>query len=195
MKFSRVIKRRLKLLRPSPDRTATQFRNSPQGSFFDGSDHVELLKERQNRLFDRQMREMFLRKQAQQKGGTFHVDRHKDNVFDGDRASLWSGTGRLTPVGVSESQIVYHADAQRELEERARQEAQRQLQTRQTHSHALERRNRAPVVEGIFNRAVNEYQLQQERQPAQQEPVFQDVEDTEDELIPAEDEKLPKFQS
>ena len=31
-----------KLLRPFPDRTATQFRNSPQGSFFDGSDHVEL---------------------------------------------------------------------------------------------------------------------------------------------------------
>ena len=30
-----------KLLRPFPDRTATQFGNSPQGSFFDGSDHVE----------------------------------------------------------------------------------------------------------------------------------------------------------
>ena len=36
-----------KLLRPFPDRTAIQFRNSPQGSFFDGSDHVELLKEQQ----------------------------------------------------------------------------------------------------------------------------------------------------
>ena len=68
-----------KLLRPFPDRTATQFRNSPQGSFFDGSDHVELLKEQQNRVLDRQMREMILRRQAQQNGGTFHLNRHNDS--------------------------------------------------------------------------------------------------------------------
>ena len=36
------------MLRPFPDRTATQFRNSPQGSFFDGADHIELLKEQQD---------------------------------------------------------------------------------------------------------------------------------------------------
>ena len=63
-----------KLLRPFPDRIATQFRNSPQGSFFDGSDHVELLKEQQNKVLDRQMREMILRKQAQERRGTFHLN-------------------------------------------------------------------------------------------------------------------------
>ena len=68
------------LLRPFPGRTATQFRNSPQGSFFDGSDHVELLKEQQNRVLDRQMREMLLRSQVQQNGRTFHKFRHQDNT-------------------------------------------------------------------------------------------------------------------
>ena len=122
------------LLRPFPGRTATQFRNSPQGSFFDGSDHVELLKEQQNRVLDRQMREMLLRSQVQQNGRTFHKFRHQDNtphaLDDDDRASLWSG-GRLTPSGASESRIVYSADAQRELETRVRQEAQRQQQVGQ----------------------------------------------------------------
>ena len=50
------------MLRPFPDRTATQFRNSPQGSFFDGADHVELLKEQRSRVLDRQMRQMMLQK-------------------------------------------------------------------------------------------------------------------------------------
>ena len=68
-----------KLLRPLPDRTATQFRNSPQGSFFDGADSIELLKEQQNRVLDRQMREMILRRQAPQNGGIFHLDRHNDS--------------------------------------------------------------------------------------------------------------------
>ena len=52
-----------KLLRPFPDRTATQFRNSPQGSFFDGADSMELLKEQQGRVLDRQMRQMMLQRQ------------------------------------------------------------------------------------------------------------------------------------
>ena len=83
-----------KLLRPFPDRTATQFRNSPQGSFFDGSDHVELLTEQQNRVLDRQMREMILRKQAQENGGTFHLNRHNDS-FTSEQSV--SDSGMMTP--------------------------------------------------------------------------------------------------
>ena len=39
-----------------PDRTATFFKASPEGSFFDGLDHLEVLKEQQNRIQERQMR-------------------------------------------------------------------------------------------------------------------------------------------
>ena len=36
-----------KALQPLPNREATRFRNSPQGSLFDGADAMELLKEQQ----------------------------------------------------------------------------------------------------------------------------------------------------
>ena len=55
-------------LQPLPNREATRFRNSPQGSFFDGSGARELLKEQQNRILDRQMRENILRRQSQTNG-------------------------------------------------------------------------------------------------------------------------------
>ena len=90
-----------KLLRPFPDRTATQFRNSPQGSFFDGSDHVDLFKEQQNRVLDRQMREMILRKQAQETRDTFHLNRHNQNSF-GDEISV-ADCGMMTPASVSDA--------------------------------------------------------------------------------------------
>ena len=176
-----------KLLRPFPDRTATQFRNSPQGSFFDGSDHVELLKEQQNRVLDRQMREMILRRQAQQNGGTFHLNRHQDNgaFDDDDRASLWTG-GRLTPSGVSESEIIYHADAQRELEQRARGLAQRQQEVGQRHGEAVNRLNDA-LTRNMLRSGFNDL-----RGMPETEPLQDDV--SEEELIPAEDDQLTTYQ-
>ena len=41
-----------------PNRDATFFKKTPQGSFFDGTDHLEILKEEQNRILERQMREI-----------------------------------------------------------------------------------------------------------------------------------------
>ena len=60
-----------KALQPLPNREATRFRNSLQGSFFDGSDAVELRKGQQNGIVDRQMREK-LRRQSQTNGQTYH---------------------------------------------------------------------------------------------------------------------------
>ena len=61
-----------KALQPPPNREATRFRNSPQGSFVDGSDAMELLKEQQHGILDRQMRENILRRQSQTNGQTYH---------------------------------------------------------------------------------------------------------------------------
>ena len=44
-----------------PDRSATMFRNSQEGSYFDGADAMEQLKEEQGRLLLRQMSELLLR--------------------------------------------------------------------------------------------------------------------------------------
>ena len=168
------------LLRPFPDRTATQFRNSPQGSFFDGSDHVELLKEQQNRVLDRQMREMILRRQAQQNVGTFHVDRHNDNFSSGESVS---DSGMMTPSEASSSQIMYHADLQRGLEERARQETQRRQEVRQRHGEAVNRLNDT-LTRNMLRSGFNDMQGMPETEPLQT-----DVSD--EELIPADDTVRP----
>ena len=168
------------LLRPFPDRTATQFRNSPQGSFFDGSDHVELLKEQQNRVLDRQMREMILRRQAQQNGGTFHVDRHNDNFSSGESVS---DSGMMTPSEASSSQIMYHADLQRGLEERARQETQRRQEVRQRHGEAVNRLNDT-LTRNMLRSGFNDMQGMPETEPLQT-----DVSD--EELIPVDDTVRP----
>ena len=168
------------LLRPFPDRTATQFRNSPQGSFFDGSDHVELLKEQQNRVLDRQMREMILRRQAQQNGGTFHVDRHNDNFSSGESVS---DSGMMTPSEASSSQIMYHADLQRGLEERARQETQRRQEVRQRHGEAVNRLNDT-LTRNMLRSGFNDL-----RGMPEAEALQTDVSD--EELIPADDTVRP----
>ena len=56
-----------------PNRDATFFKASPQGSFFDGSDHLELLKDQQMRILERQMREILMRQQAHRNGHTYAV--------------------------------------------------------------------------------------------------------------------------
>ena len=60
---------------PLPNRDATFFRNSPEGSFFDGPNFLEQLKDEQERLLLRQMGEMLLRKNVRTAGKTFHTER------------------------------------------------------------------------------------------------------------------------
>ena len=63
---------------PLPDRDATFFKNTPQGSFFDGMDSMEILKEQQNRINNRQMRDLVLRQEANQNGGTYSLANHQN---------------------------------------------------------------------------------------------------------------------
>ena len=58
-----------------PDRNATFFKGSPEGSFFDGSDSLEVLKDEQERLLLKQMGELLLRQNSRRNGTTFHSQR------------------------------------------------------------------------------------------------------------------------
>ncbi|MCR9134294.1 MAG: hypothetical protein NXI08_17130 [bacterium] len=58
-----------------PNRDATFFKASPQGSFFDGSDHIDLLKDQEMRILDRQMREAMMKQEARRNGRTYAVHR------------------------------------------------------------------------------------------------------------------------
>ena len=58
-----------------PNRDATFFKGSPEGSFFDGSDSLEVLKDEQERLLLKQMGELLLRQNSRRNGTTFHTQR------------------------------------------------------------------------------------------------------------------------
>ena len=58
-----------------PDRSATMFRNSQEGSYFDGSNAMEQLKEEQGRLLLRQMSALLLRQNVRTAGRTYHTER------------------------------------------------------------------------------------------------------------------------
>ena len=62
-----------------PDRTATLYKASPEGSFFDGTDAMELLKEQQHRILQRQIQDLLLRQNVRNNGRTFHLERHRQS--------------------------------------------------------------------------------------------------------------------
>ena len=64
-----------KLTGALPNRDATFFRNSPEGSFFDGADAMEQLREEQGKLLLRQMNDILLRQNVRTAGRTYHTER------------------------------------------------------------------------------------------------------------------------
>ena len=95
-----------------------------------------------------------------------------------------SDSGMMTPSDVS-SQIIYHADAQRELEERGGL-AKRQQEVRQRHRQAVNRLN------DILTRNMLRSGFNDLRGMPETEPLQDDV--SEEELIPAEEEQLTTYQ-
>ena len=70
-----------KLGLPLPNRDATFFRNSPEGSFFDGIHQMEDLKDEQQRLLLRQMNDLIMRQNIRTAGRTYHTERARLNAF------------------------------------------------------------------------------------------------------------------
>ena len=116
-----------------PDRDATFFKNTPQGSFFDGMDNMEILKEQQNRINNRQMRDLVLRQQASQ-GGTYNLNRHQQttditNDFD-DAVS--QASDRRAEMNNHETSMMAR------IEDRERNLTQNTRQTREAHRATLQ---------------------------------------------------------
>ena len=123
-----------------PDRTATQFKASQEGSFFDGLDSLEVLKEQQNRIHERQMRELLMRQNTG--GGTYNAMRIQQQIREG---------GQQVDAEVGEDTNLSDAQMQTELERRAREYADRQDQSREAHrTGGFLSRTTSSVIEGIF---------------------------------------------
>ena len=121
-----------------PDRTATFYKASQEGSFFDGSDALEILKEQQNRIMEREMRDILMRRNARLSGRTFNVDR------------IQASSSETAPAEVQPDRETLSAGLQADLQRREAQLRDRQQQTGEAHRGLLSRAT-MPILEGLFS--------------------------------------------
>ena len=93
-----LIKENEALANPLPNRDATFFKASNEGSFFDGIDHLEVLKEEQQRILQRQLQELLLKQNTALYGLTYHLEKHKQKSSSDTSSSItpMEGEGRET---------------------------------------------------------------------------------------------------
>ena len=124
-----------------PDRTATFYKASPEGSFFDGTDALELLKEQQSRILQRQMQDLLLRQNVRANGGTFHLERARQST------SSSSDTSSSTELQQDRGNLSIGLQA--DLQRREAQLRDRQQQTGEAHRGLLSG-TATPIMDRIF---------------------------------------------
>ena len=123
-----------------PNRDATFFKASNEGSFFDGMDSLEVLKEQQQRILQRQLQDLLLRQTVRSNGGTFHLERHRQ-----------SASGTAPPAEVEPDRDMLSAQVQADLAQRQQQLQDRQQQTGQASQSFLQRTTSLPVIGGMLS--------------------------------------------
>ena len=123
-----------------PNRDATFFKASNEGSFFDGMDSLEVLKEQQQRILQRQVQDLLLRQTVRQNGGTFHLERHRQ-----------SSSGTSSSAEVQPDRDMLSAQVQADLMERQRRLTDRQQQTGQASQSFLQRTTSLPIISGMMS--------------------------------------------
>ena len=129
-----------------PDRTATLYKASPEGSFFDGTDALELMKEQQNRISQRQLQELLLKQNTTLRGLTYNLERL--------RQSSSSSSSSSTPVATGEDRGTLSAQVQADLQQRQQQLRDRQQQTGEAQAQELSRQSRLPVLQGFISESL-----------------------------------------
>ena len=169
-----------------PDRTATHYKSSQIGSFFDGLDSLEILKEQQNRIHERQLRELLMRQNIG--GGTYSIARLQQQMREG------GGVEAQT----QQDNTLADASIQAQLQRRATDYANRQQQTGEAHRQGgFLSRFATPVIEGLRRRMPTAgaetptevaRMLHEEREPAEYSIATSNSESSEPEMMTARTE-------
>ena len=169
-----------------PNRDATFFKASNEGSFFDGLDSLEVLKEQQHRILQRQMQDLLLRQNVRENGGTFHLERHRQNTPS-------SSSSSSTPISVgSDFGTLRTTGIQAELQERARQAMSRQQQTGGAHAEQTSQQARLPTLDSFLSGITSPLQRMIQplpiprRQPETVDLTTDDVEEAQEQFFPEE---------
>ena len=134
-----------------PDRTATFYKASPEGSFFDGTDAMELLKEQQNRIFQRQIQDLLLRQNVRTNGGTFHLERARQSSSSSSSSSGDTSSSTELQPDRGKLSIGLQADLQR----RQQQLRDRQQQTGEAHRQEISRQGIMPTLQSFLSGATS----------------------------------------
>ena len=141
-----LIKENEALANPLPNRDATCFKASNEGSFFDGLDHLEVLKEQQQRILQRQVQDLLLRQNVRQNGGTHHLERYRQQSSSDTSSSI-------TPME-GEGRDTLSAGLQADLQRREARLRDRQQQTGEAQAQELSRQSRLPVLQGFISESL-----------------------------------------
>ena len=141
-----LIKENEALANPLPNRDATFFKASNEGSFFDGLDHLEVLKEQQQRILQRQVQDLLLRQNVRQNGGTYHLERYRQQSSSDTSSSI-------TPME-GEGRDTLSAGLQADLQRREARLRDRQQQTGEAQAQELSRQSRLPVLQGFISESL-----------------------------------------
>ena len=180
-----------------PDRTATLYKASPEGSFFDGTDALELIKEQQNRISQRQLQELLLKQNTTLRGLTYNLERLRQSS---------SSSSSSTPMATGEDRGTLSAQVQADLQQRQQQLRDRQQQTGEAQARELSSQSKLPVLQGFISESLTPI-FNMIPSPASGSvfpvlpiPSRQQQEEEEEELIPDEEmmtarEEAPKQKS
>ena len=127
-----------------PNRDATFFKASNEGSFFDGLDHLEILKEQQNRILQRQVQDLLLRQSVRANGGTFHLERHRQEQSSSSSSS--SSSTELQP-----DRDTLSVGLQADLQRRQQQLRDKQQQTGEAHRQAVSSQGMMPTLQSFLS--------------------------------------------
>ena len=164
-----------------PDRTATLYKASPEGSFFDGTDALELMKEQQNRISQRQLQELLIRQNTTLNGLTYHLERHRQQS---------SSSSSSTPVSIGEDRGRLSVGLQADLQRRQQQLRDNQQQTGEAYRQALSSQSRLPTLEGFLQGVTTPIRRMitplpiPSRQPETIDLTSGDVEDAQEQFFP-----------
>ncbi len=126
-----------------PDRIATFYKASPEGSFFDGSDALEILKEQQNRIMEREMRDILMRRNARLNGRTYNAER------------ILASQSNTAPAEVQPDRETLSAEVQADLQRREAQLRSRQQQTGEAHRQQVSEQSRMPTLQGFIGESLS----------------------------------------
>ena len=182
-----------------PNRDATFFKASNEGSFFDGLDHLEILKEQQNRILQRQVQDLLLRQNVRANGGTFHLERHLQSA----------NTTETQPAELQPDRNTLSVGLQADLQRRQQQLRDRQQQTGEAHRSLISRAT-TPILEGlaslrrfprteastpseVVRRAVSEEEAPPARQQQTETFIIGSSSENEEEMLTAREQPKSKL--